>query len=287
MEIVPEAGWQSLAREIAGRTTILIGETDTGKTTMVRYLLGQISEDGYPVALVDADIGQSSLGLPGTVSLGVFRHRIEAEEFAFDHLAYVGTANAARAVDFLATRTAAMVRLAREEDAQSVLVDTTGLVQGTAGRSLKTRELDLVRPDVLVAVEREGELGSLLALISGPRIILLPTSARARIRTPAARARHRQERLLRYFQGTNSLRLGIANLAFTIFGRPAPIQNTGLQPGSVVGLGQAGETRAAGLVEGILEDSLLVRTPLEKADGIRYVATGDMLLEARSEKPVI
>ena len=47
-------------------TGLVLGASDTGKTTLVETLAGKLAEAG-PVAVVDADIGQSHIGPPATV----------------------------------------------------------------------------------------------------------------------------------------------------------------------------------------------------------------------------
>lgn len=42
---------------------ILLGATDTGKSTLAKFLIHQLCQRGLMVALVDADIGQSFLAL--------------------------------------------------------------------------------------------------------------------------------------------------------------------------------------------------------------------------------
>jgi polynucleotide 5'-hydroxyl-kinase GRC3/NOL9 len=74
MVIHPEPDWESLYKELVrGKGAALImGMTDTGKSTLLRYLIERLIAEGVEASLVDSDIGQSSLGLPGTVSMKVF-----------------------------------------------------------------------------------------------------------------------------------------------------------------------------------------------------------------------
>ncbi len=44
-------------------TAILLGATDTGKTTLAKFLIFNLCQRGLKVALVDADIWQSSISL--------------------------------------------------------------------------------------------------------------------------------------------------------------------------------------------------------------------------------
>src|SRR4030066_1432067 len=52
---------------------ILLGATDTGKSTLAKFLIFNLCRRGLKVALVDADIGQSFLGPPTTIGLALFK----------------------------------------------------------------------------------------------------------------------------------------------------------------------------------------------------------------------
>src|SRR4030067_3879224 len=52
---------------------ILLGATDTGKSTLAKFLIFNLCKRGLKVALVDADIGQSFLGPPSTIGFAVFK----------------------------------------------------------------------------------------------------------------------------------------------------------------------------------------------------------------------
>ena len=54
-------------------TVLLIGGMDTGKTTLSRELLTAALAAGRPAALLDADVGQKTVGPPATISLKVVR----------------------------------------------------------------------------------------------------------------------------------------------------------------------------------------------------------------------
>ena len=50
----------------------VVGANDTGKSSLCRYLVSHFRQQGRKVALVDADLGQSTLGPPASVSMKVF-----------------------------------------------------------------------------------------------------------------------------------------------------------------------------------------------------------------------
>jgi polynucleotide 5'-hydroxyl-kinase GRC3/NOL9 len=65
--------WEAAAAQIFERglrTVIVIGRSVVGKSSFCRHLAGFLLARLTDVAFVDADIGQSSLGPPATVTLG-------------------------------------------------------------------------------------------------------------------------------------------------------------------------------------------------------------------------
>lgn len=64
MTIVPAPGWEELLQRLTSLkgAALFLGRSDSGKTTLVRYLLAELAAREVAVALVDADVGQSSLG---------------------------------------------------------------------------------------------------------------------------------------------------------------------------------------------------------------------------------
>lgn len=194
------------------RVIMAVGAADTGKSTLLAELAARLAEDEC-VGLVDADIGQSHLGPPATVSWGRFESGAAGWEGAALHDFYF-TGAVSPPGNLLQLLTGAALMTASALNAcNRVLVDTTGLVAGPAGIVLKQQKLDLLRPDVVVALARGDELAPILKpleLQARPRVLLLPPPPAARTRTPAGRARFRRESFARYFQGASVLTLSMA-----------------------------------------------------------------------------
>ncbi|MGB9618976.1 MAG: Clp1/GlmU family protein, partial [Armatimonadota bacterium] len=77
MEITPE--WQPAIAEIVASpgVAMVIGGVDAGKTNFCVQLANAGVEAGLPTAVVDADVGQSEIGAPGTIGMGLVENCIE------------------------------------------------------------------------------------------------------------------------------------------------------------------------------------------------------------------
>lgn len=51
-----------------GPRVIVVGPTDSGKSCLVRMLLGWAAREGWKPTYADLDIGQGSITIPGTVA---------------------------------------------------------------------------------------------------------------------------------------------------------------------------------------------------------------------------
>ncbi len=102
-EIIPEPEWEYLLGKLIRYkgVALIMGETDSGKSTIARYLIKRLVSKGITVSLVDSDIGQSSLGLPGTISMKVFRDERDYKTFRFERMLFLGTANPAMVIPMM------------------------------------------------------------------------------------------------------------------------------------------------------------------------------------------
>jgi polynucleotide 5'-hydroxyl-kinase GRC3/NOL9 len=202
--------------------TVIIGSGDVGKSTLAAALASALHAEGRVVGVVDADVGQSALGPPTTIALGRVRGPLagpgDAELLA---LHFVGATSPAANLVGTVVGTARMVSRARALGMEHVVVDTSGLVAGDLGQTLKQAKIELLAPDLVVALQRAGECEPILApwrSASRPRIVRLAPPAAARVRRPEERRRYREEALARYFAGARPLTLDLTRV---VLRRPA------------------------------------------------------------------
>jgi polynucleotide 5'-hydroxyl-kinase GRC3/NOL9 len=114
--------------------------------------------------------------------------------------------------------TQTLVQSAINQGAEIVLVDTTGLISGAAAASLKWHKLQAIRPQHLLALQRQGELEPILHLMEGQadmQIHRLPVSARVARRSHATRRAYREERFREYFASASQHDLQWKDLRFS------------------------------------------------------------------------
>ncbi len=275
MEIAAPKEWLELAQSLDAKkgTVLLLGSTDTGKSTLARYLVRSLVLSGVTVTLVDADIGQSSLGLPGTVSFTIFRSPEDVKQFRCQRFSFIGSVNPVPVMPFLIKETRRFASLGRISS-QITLIDTTGLVVDGPGRRLKSGKIKAVRPDRIIAIERKDELEHILELVDDIDVVRLKPSPLAKQRSPEARNRYRERKLAAYFKNAGEILLPAHAMEFFFHGRPLSHKDVRIRAGALVGLNHHDDTYGLGIVTEIDPDSITLETPLHSLSGIRRVLFG-------------
>jgi polynucleotide 5'-hydroxyl-kinase GRC3/NOL9 len=266
----------ALEAAAAARVTLVLGAGDTGKTTLVTGLASALAARGDLVGVVDADLGQSDVGPPTTVGLGLVRWPLASlEEAEVVGLEFLGMTSPARCMRETGDATARLVARALEAGCRRALVDTSGLVEGDFGRALKRIKIDRVRPDLLIALQRGEECEPILKSYEDRITVVRLPAARAGRRTQAQRRRHRQRALDAHLAGATPVVLDLARVA----ARTAPAAR-GLAVmdalGALVGLeDREGRTRGLGWVSALDVPGarLTVQTAVD-GEGIAAVAIG-------------
>ncbi|MCX8053115.1 MAG: Clp1/GlmU family protein [Armatimonadetes bacterium] len=197
--------WESAIKEIVSSpgVAMVIGGVDTGKTNFCTQLSNAAVDAGIPTAVVDADIGQSEIGAPGTIGMALADRKVEAmSDLKARRLYFIGATSPVRHLIECVVGTKKMVDAAIEAGARLVVVDTTGLVDGPIGRKLKTYKIDLVRPQYLVGIQKKHEIESLLApfaKVEPVKILKISSSQLARRKPTEFRIARRQLSFYNHF----------------------------------------------------------------------------------------
>lgn len=160
--IVPK-DWLELLKKIKRsrppNIIFIMGGVDTGKSTLAQFLFKELGKVG-PIALVDADLGQSTIGPPTTVGLAIGKgpkSRLEALNFRF-----VGSTSPIGHLFQSLVAIKNLVDKASALRAKRVVIDTSGFISGAIGREFKFQKIDLVKPNFIIALQKKDELKTLL-----------------------------------------------------------------------------------------------------------------------------
>lgn len=186
---------------------VLVGSLDAGKTTLARQLLTRALEVGRTPALVDADVGQKAVGPPTTIGLKVIRTPADLEPEGLanaDEIQFVGSSSPQGHKLQVVAGTGRLAARARAEGCDLVVVDTSGLVSGLEGQSLKYHKLELLQPDLVVGLQRGAELEPLLGIVQrffDAKVVTLKVRPEVRPASPDERVMARIQAFKGYFGG--------------------------------------------------------------------------------------
>ena len=271
--------WERINPASLKGTIMVIGESDTGKTTFARYLFLELCRCHSRVAFLDCDVGQSTLGLPTTLNLALSGNDSSAFPPQGDTFSYfVGSTSPKGHMLPAVIGARKLQRKAQELSAEVIVVDTTGLVSREAGGgALKQWKIELLEPSVLVGLARGAELEHILwpwRWDKRVRVCDLPVSRYVSEKSRPTRITHREEKFVRYFQRASTLTVPfrevvVFGIEMMAGGRLLAFQD---DEGFAIALGIAKSYDRKG-------QELIVSTPLSSPEGISSIRFGSLRLD--------
>jgi polynucleotide 5'-kinase involved in rRNA processing len=163
-DTTPYSQLRSRMADISG-VVMVIGGADTGKTTVARMLLSDAVDAGRTVAYVDADLAASTVGPAGCVGLSVVETAVDLENLSDpDELRFVGAVEPNGVVLPHVVAVASLVDVARSR-ADLIVVDTTNVLSGVVGQTLKYHITELIKPEIIVAISTGSELDPVIGML--------------------------------------------------------------------------------------------------------------------------
>jgi polynucleotide 5'-hydroxyl-kinase GRC3/NOL9 len=262
---------------------ILLGATDTGKSTLAQFLILNLCQRVLKVALIDADIGQSTLGPPATIGFAVFKSDPHWEVvLSPPEIFFVGSTTPEGHFPLYLKGVKRMVDKAISYGTELILVDTTGFVSGEAGKEFKRRKIDLLSPRFILALQKTDELEPILELYKeNPlcKIYRLPLSEKVRQRSMEERRMDKANKFRDYFKDSVIQELAIEEIqiegeVLDPNGDPLPTDWALKINGLLIGLkDNDDETLALGVIRNYSEEKKVLRvlTPLRETQEVSTI----------------
>lgn len=144
---------------------MVIGDSATGKTHMARSLVEAAVHAGRTVAFVDGDVGAATVGPAACVGLSLVSSAADLERFSEpDDLRFVGSVEPNGVVLPHVVAVSTLVDVASAQ-ADLVILDTTNVVAGVVGQTLKYHLAELTKPSLVVAIRRGSELDPVIGML--------------------------------------------------------------------------------------------------------------------------
>lgn len=203
----------------SGGTVLVTGGMDSGKTTFTLTLANACVAQKKTCAVIDLDPGQSELGPPTTLSMGMVDQPVDLlSNVITRHSFFLGSASPAGQLTYFTAGASCLVNHARALTPHIEAIDLPGVVDGLLGSVMLESIVCAVNPDYIVALSRGDELDSFLLPYRGmkrPAILNIKTTSQARRRSPEVRRTRRELKLAAYFADASPVNLPFAALGVT------------------------------------------------------------------------
>lgn len=204
--------WKEAKKEILNKLgkVFVLGKTDSGKTTFALYLLREAIQSGFEVALLDSDVGQSTIGPPTTIGLKFYKSFKDLESFKADHLYFVGDTSPRYRYLEMIVGTRKLLEKACENAPDLVIIDSCGLISPPLGLNLKLQKIELTEPDFVILFNHEETAPIEKALCHYKYTLLtLPSSPKARLTSIEERKNNREKSFQFYFKKAKEITLAL------------------------------------------------------------------------------
>jgi polynucleotide 5'-hydroxyl-kinase GRC3/NOL9 len=203
---------------------LILGASDTGKTTLAEVLAKHLAKH-QPVGIIDADIGQSHVGPPATVGWAVVDNplvraepagarQINFSKLTVGGISFVGDVTP---VGHLLQLTAAITQCVQQvsEAVELIIIDTPGFIYGSAAAALWWAVQRILKPKLILAVQRGDELNYIL---SGLRFFdlqleLVKSSPQIPVKSLQNRQNYRRSQFISYFRNAGPYNISLSNIA--------------------------------------------------------------------------
>lgn len=183
------------------RTVLIIGNTDTGKSTFAAYIINEALKKGFRPSIIDADIGQGDLAPPNAIGGAVINTPITDLRDVNPHLIeFVGSTNPTGFEEIIIK---AVKKISMEIGILSniCIINTDGYVLNN-GINYKISMAQEIKPDVIVCLGQYSVF-QILRRNFLSSLVLYGKSPISMIKSKIDRKRRRLSQFSRYVSGND------------------------------------------------------------------------------------
>ncbi len=174
-------------------TILIVGPPDSGKSTLTDYLVAHARREGLAVGWIDADPGQTRLGLPACLWGAIPGRGVVSG-------AFIGSLSpAGREISFM-TSVLKIKTWLEILGVKLIVVDSPGLVFGRQGRLFQWCMAEALLPDQTIVLGEDTELVQMIKTILHNNVSLVPRLPGCRRRSLSERIRRHRQCFFEYFR---------------------------------------------------------------------------------------
>jgi len=200
---------------------MIIGETDSGKSTLTSYLANKALMRGLRAAIIDGDIGQGDLVPPGCTGASVVRNRIyDLRDLRADILGFVGfTSPSFLSVrDLIIKRMKELISYLEEREYDLCIINTDGYV-ADGGMDYKVDMIRELKPDIIICFkEIDKELLERLKDFENPPVVVPADRPEGIVKSISQRSERRLSQYFRFLKDGKDLSIDLKKLRLSFMG---------------------------------------------------------------------
>ncbi len=271
--------WVEIAEGIVSKPgkTLVLGESDTGKSSFSILLSNSACKKGMKVSILDLDVGQSHVGPPTTIGLGIVDTPIDPMgTIEPTSTWFVGSDSPASSTGLLCDGVKTLLQRAKKLRVEHLIVNTSGYVRGKKAGRFKMKIVRIVGPDQIVILERHNELSQLAEEIGEIAVIhRVRVPREIKRKSKRERRKFRESLWERYLNGAQPIKIGKNRLL------NAPESSSSGLRGIIAGLfDESRELSGIGVVSGVIDERVVVFTKLA-SDKVVWLKFGKIKVARR------
>lgn len=227
--------WEEIAKKILSSGSnnievVVLGATDSGKSSFSTYLANVALNGGRKVALIDGDLGQSDIGPPGTLGLSMLKRPIiDPSNLQPDDAVFIGITSPQSVVGRVISGLVRLKEKALRMGSELIIVNTDGWVEGEDAINYKRQLIKALSPTFTVIMHGREESQSLLKSLKedNANILLAESPEKIKKRDRETRKAIRETLYRRYLRNAKiySIPLGWIKIDGNLAIRGRPDQN--------------------------------------------------------------
>ena len=216
--------WKETARSViaaAARQTdrlavLIVGDSDTGKSSLCTYLANTALSRGIVPCIIDGDIGQGDIAPPSAIGAAVVRRPVtDLRDLTAESFGFVGSISPAGIERLIADTICSLYK--RTQDTRRLLIINTDGYARNGGAAYKRLIAEEIGPDMVVMLGGRDQQPLADALSSGPWRLASARPSEQAIKSWTERRWRRHDQFLR-FVGEGQARKKLEDLTFSYLG---------------------------------------------------------------------
>ncbi|MEM0357662.1 MAG: Clp1/GlmU family protein [Candidatus Bathyarchaeia archaeon] len=199
--------WEEAYKELAAlekrpSIALVLGNVDSGKTSFCTYLVNKLVNDGWKVAILDGDLGQSDIGPPCTIAYAIASKPVtDLFNLEAANAYFVGATSPSRVFEKVIFGVALLKEEILKRQPDYVVVNTDGWVEGADAINYKLQIINRMDPDIIFCIKQDEILTPLFTAIKNFKTFMVESPQTIRQRNREKRRSLRELGYIKYLKG--------------------------------------------------------------------------------------